>query len=122
MANFSNNGNGTINYNSDIVYSIVEIAVQEVDGVYSIMPNKGLRLDFEKDGVYVDVSVTVKYSNRIPDLAFRIQQSIKQAVESMTKYRIVKIDVHVQDVVFPEEAPAGQPAGGASEQQPGQKE
>lgn len=116
MANFSNNGNGAINYNPDIVYSIVEIAVQEVDGVQSIMPNKGLRLDFEKDGVYVDVSVTVEYSNRVPDLAFRIQQSIKQAVESMTKYRIVKIDVHVQDVVFPGEKPAEPPAEKQQEQ------
>lgn len=100
--NYSSGSNGTITYNSDIVNSIVAIAVQEVEGVYSLTPNKGIRLYFEKDGVYVDVSVIVKYSNSIPELAFRIQQSIKQVVESMTKYRIAKVDVHVQDVVFPE--------------------
>lgn len=100
--NYSSGSNGTITYNSDIVNSIVAIAVQEVEGVYSLTPNKGIRLYFEKDGVYVDVSVIVKYSNSIPELAFRIQQSIKQVVESMTKYRIAKVNVHVQDVVFPE--------------------
>ena len=100
--NYSSGSNGTITYNSDIVNSIVAIAVQEVEGVYSLTPNKGIRLYFEKDGVYVDVSVIVKYRNSIPELAFRIQQSIKQVVESMTKYRIAKVDVHVQDVVFPE--------------------
>lgn len=100
--NYSSGSNGTITYNSDIVNSIVAIAVQEVEGVYSLTPNKGIRLYFEKDGVYVDVSVIVKYSNSIPEFAFRIQQSIKQVVESMTKYRIAKVDVHVQDVVFPE--------------------
>lgn len=100
--NYSSGSNGTITYNSDIVNSIVAIAVQEVEGVYSLTPNKGIRLYFEKDGVYVNVSVIVKYSNSIPELAFRIQQSIKQVVESMTKYRIAKVDVHVQDVVFPE--------------------
>ena len=100
--NYSSGSNGTITYNSDIVNSIVAIAVQEVEGVYSLTPNKGIRLYFEKDGVYVDVSVIVKYSNSIPELAFRIQQSIKQVVESMTKYRIAKVDAHVQDVVFPE--------------------
>ena len=100
--NYSSGSNGTITYNSDIVNSIVAIAVQEVEGVYRLTPNKGIRLYFEKDGVYVDVSVIVKYSNSIPELAFRIQQSIKQVVESMTKYRIAKVDVHVQDVVFPE--------------------
>ena len=98
--NYSSGSNGTITYNSDIVNSIVMIATQEVEGVHSLTPNKGIRLYFEKDGVYVDVSVVVHYSNSIPELAFRIQQSIKQSVESMTKYKIAKIDVHVQDVVF----------------------
>ena len=101
--NFSSGSNGTVTYNSDIVNNIVAIAVQEVDGVYALTPNKGIRLDFEKDGVYVDVSVIVKYSNSVPELAFRIQQSIQQSVESMTRYKIAKIDVHVQEVVFPEE-------------------
>ena len=102
--NYSSGSNGNITYNSDIVNSIVAIAVQEVEGVHSLTPNKGIRLYFEKDGVYVDISVIVEYSNSIPDLAFRIQQSIKQVVESMTKYKIAKVDVHVQDVVFPEQA------------------
>lgn len=102
--NYSSGSNGTITYNADIVNSIVMIAAQEVEGVYSVTPNKGIRLYFEKDGVYVDISVVVKYSNSIPKLAFRIQESIKQVVESMTKYKIAKVDVHVQDVVFPEES------------------
>lgn len=104
--NFSSGSNGTINYNADIVNSIVEISVKEVEGVYGVTPNKGVRLDFEKDGVYVDVSVIVEYGGSVPELAYRIQQSIQQAVESMTRYKIAKIDVHVQEVIFPEEAAA----------------
>ena len=112
--NYSSGSNGTITYNSDIVNSIVTIAVQEVEGVHSLTPNKGIRLYCEKDGVYVDISVIVEYSNSIPELAFRIQQSIKQVVESMTKYKIAKVDVHVQDVVFPEPT---EHAAGAKEEQ-----
>ena len=104
--NYSSGSNGTINYNADIVNSIVEISVKEVEGVFGITPNKGIRLDFEKDGVYVDVSVIVEYGGSVPEMAYRIQQSIQQAVESMTRYKIAKIDVHVQEVIFPEEADA----------------
>lgn len=104
--NFSSGSNGTITYNADIVNSIVEISVKEVEGVYGITPNKGIRLDFEKDGVYVDVSVIVEYGGSVPEIAYRIQQSIQQTVESMTRYKIAKIDVHVQEVVFPEEEAA----------------
>jgi uncharacterized alkaline shock family protein YloU len=59
-------------------------------------------LYFEKDGIYADVSVIVKYGYNVPELAYRIQQSIKQRVETMTNYKVVKVDVHIQDVVFEE--------------------
>jgi uncharacterized alkaline shock family protein YloU len=36
----------------------------------------------------------------VPELAYRIQRSIKQNVETMTKYKVAKVDVHVQDVIF----------------------
>ena len=42
--NYSSGSNGTITYNSDIVNSIVTIAAQEVEGVHSLTPNKGVRL------------------------------------------------------------------------------
>ena len=46
----------------------------------------------------------VDYGYNVPSLAFRIQQSIKHNVESMTKYKVDKVDVHIQDVNFPENA------------------
>lgn len=102
--NFSSGSSGTINYNSDILNSIVQIAVLEAEGVYGLTPNRGIKLTFEKEGVYVDVSVIVEYACSVSELAYRIQTSVKQAVESMTRYKITKVDVHVQEVVFPEEA------------------
>lgn len=48
-----------------------------------------------------DVSVIVRYGYNVPELAYRIQQSVKQNVETMTRYRVAKVDVHIQDVVFP---------------------
>lgn len=59
----------------------------------------------EKDGIYADVSVIVKYGYNVPELAYRIQQSVKQNVENMTKYKVAKVDVHIQDVVFPAPTP-----------------
>ena len=56
----------------------------------------------EKDGIYADVSVVVKYGYNVPELAYRIQQSVKQSVENMTHYKVAEVDVHVLDVVFNE--------------------
>ena len=65
----------------------------------------------------MDISVIAHYGYKVPELAFRIQQNIKQMVESMTKYKIAKVDVHVTSVVFPgEEAePAEAPAAEAAD-------
>ena len=61
-------------------------------------------LFFEKQGIVADISFHVDYGYNVPSLAFRIQQSIKHNVESMTKYKVDKVDVHIQDVNFPENA------------------
>ncbi len=106
MASIKYNPNGSqkgkISYSSDIVSGIVVLSLRETEGI-ELVPskNKGIKLCFEKEGVFVDVSVIAHYGYNVPELAYRIQQTIKQMVESMTKYKIAKVDVHIQSVVFP---------------------
>jgi len=92
---------GKVVYNAGIIQNIVALAVQEVDGTL-LLPGKkhSVSLYLEKDGVYADVSVVVKYGYDVPELAYRIQQSVKQNVETMTRYRVANVDVHILDVVF----------------------
>lgn len=98
--------NGKVVYNSGIVHNIVALAVAEVEGAVLLEGKKnGIALNLEKDGIYVDVSVCVKYGYNVPELAYRIQQSVKQSVENMTKYKVNEVDVHVRDVVFCEPVP-----------------
>ena len=94
---------GKVVYNAGIVKGIVALAVNEVKGTLPITNAKGgITLFLEKDGVYADISVVVEYGYNVPELAYRIQQSVKQNVENMTRYKVVKVDVHIEDVVFPE--------------------
>lgn len=94
---------GKITYNSNIVSGIVALAVGEVDGAYLLTTkNKGIKLSFDKQGIIADISVKVDSTCHVSSLAFKIQQSIKHNVESMTKYKVAKVDVHIQDVNFPE--------------------
>ena len=99
--------NGKVVYNAGIVHSIVALAVAEVDGAVLLQGKKnGISLQLEKDGIYVDVSVCVKYGINVPEISYRIQQSIKQNVENMTKYKVSEVvDVHIRDVVFVDSAP-----------------
>ena len=88
-------------YNAGIVHNIVALAIAEVEGTVPNTDKKnGISLYIEKDGVYADVSVIVKYGYNIPELAYRIQQTVKQSVENMTRFKVAEVDVHIQDVVF----------------------
>lgn len=92
---------GKITYNPNIVSGIVALAINEVEGVSLLnSKNKGVKLSFEKQGIVADISVKVNSDCNVSSLAFKIQQSIKHNVESMTKYKVAKIDVHIQDVTF----------------------
>ena len=94
---------GKVTYNSGIVSGIVALAISEVDGVTLLnTKNKGVKLNFDKQGIVADISVKVDATYNVSSLAFKIQQSIKHNVESMTKYKVAKVDVHIQDVNFPE--------------------
>lgn len=99
--NSTGNQNGKVVYNAGIVHNIVALAIAEVEGALPLQGKKnGISLYLEKDGIYADVSVVVKYGYNVPELAYRIQQSVKQSVENMTRYKVVKVDVHIQDVLF----------------------
>lgn len=103
----NNQQNGKIVYNAGIVQNIVALAVAEVEGTVPMQGKKnGISLYLEKDGIYADVSVIVKYGYNVPELAYRIQQSVKQSVENMTHFKVAEVDVHVLDVVFCDPAPA----------------
>ena len=94
---------GKVVYNAGIVRGIVALAIGEVDGARALSGQKqGINLYIDKDGIYVDVSIVVKYGYDVPELAYRVQQSIKQNVENMTKYKVIKVNIHVQDILFEE--------------------
>ena len=111
MSNFrltsNNKEKGKVVYSKGILQDIIANAIAEVEGAVPNQQGKkyGISYFVEKDGVYVDVSVSVRYGYNIPELAYRIQQSVKQSVENMTSYKVAEVDVHILDVSFEEEIP-----------------
>ena len=104
--NTTDSQNGKVVYNAGILYNIVALAVAEVEGATPVQTKKnGISLYIEKDGIYADVSVVVKSGYNVPEIAYKIQQSVKQSVENMTKYRVVSVNVHIQDIEYSEPVP-----------------
>ena len=97
---------GKVTYNTGIVKGIVVLAVSDVPGVALKKSNKDklnmTKITFNGDVLNIDITVDVIYGYNVPDVAFNIQQSIKQNIESMSKYKVESVDVHVNGVIFGE--------------------
>jgi uncharacterized alkaline shock family protein YloU len=62
---------------------------------------RGIGLSKEADGIGIDIYLSVEYGTKIPDLAWEVQSSVKEAVESVTGLSVKKVNIHVQGVTLP---------------------
>ncbi|HZK28161.1 MAG TPA: Asp23/Gls24 family envelope stress response protein [Thermoclostridium sp.] len=115
-----NEGLGEIRISSDVVTIIASNAVNQVKGVASLSggigsnlsqvlgrksPYKGLKVDVtDNREVNIDLHVIVEYGVRIPDVAWKLQEAIKQTVETMTGLHVNEVNIHVQGVSFEKES------------------
>ena len=64
---------------------------------------RGIALTREEEGLGIDIYLNVEFGARIPDLAWEVQSSVKEAVESVTGLAVQMVNIHVQGVMMPQE-------------------
>ncbi len=108
-----------VSYRKSVVHSIITLAAKEISGVASLNAGvsfvkrafsrkffKGIRLEYDKNRVFIDVFLNVYFGYSVNDVAFKVQENIKRSVESMTEYKVDSVNVHVVGVVFDSEQEA----------------
>ncbi|TQQ84658.1 Asp23/Gls24 family envelope stress response protein [Peptacetobacter hominis] len=105
-----NNNCGQIKISNEVVATIAGLAALEVEGVESsqsltdkILKNNGVKILIEDELVTLDIMLVVKFGVSIPDIAFKVQENVKNAVENMTGLEVSQVNVHVQGVSFKKE-------------------
>lgn len=64
---------------------------------------KGVRVSEGKEGIYIELYVKVKYRVKIPQLAWDIQNRIKEIVSKKYQIAVKEINIHVQGVEMTED-------------------
>ena len=114
VENILNEEEDNINISEEVITTISGIAVSEISGVAEMAGgitggitevlsgkknlSKGIKADVAGNNVKIDVNIIVNYGVRIPDVAFDIQNKVKQTVENMTGLKVNEGKVHVQGV------------------------
>ena len=101
---------GDIKISDSVVASIAGLAASEIDGVDSLSGNltneivakfgiknnsKGVKLEINQGSVIADIYVNVVYGFSIPDVSAKVQEKVKQAIESMTGLSVIGVNVRV---------------------------
>jgi len=109
---------GSIKIADEVVGIITGLAATEIDGVAGMSGglaggladmlgrknlSKGVKVEVTDQSALVDVYVIINYGNSIPDVAWKIQDNVKQEIEGMTGLNVKAVNVHVQGVNFPED-------------------
>lgn len=111
-------GLGSIRIADEVVKIVAGLATTEVDGVVGMSSgvvggiaemlgrknmSKGVKVEVGEKEAAVDMFVVVEYGTRIPDVAAKIQENVKKAIENMTGLSVVEVNVNIQGVAFSHE-------------------
>lgn len=109
---------GRVTYNRDIVLSVINLATKEIAGVASLVANfgsalqrwfgrhnyyEGVKISYANDTMCVDVYLNVYFGYNVSEIAYRVQENIKNSLASMIEMKIDRINVHVLGVDFPKQ-------------------
>lgn len=111
---------GKVSYQRSVVMQIIDLACKEIAGVASFAIGvksairgavsrrfkKGIYLNFTEDGIETTVYLNALFGHSVSDVAYRVQENIKKSVESMTEYKMKKINVIIVGVSFQAEESA----------------
>ena len=109
----SRNELGIVRIHKNVIASISSIAATEIEGVkkvgwdiksglWELLGQKSfsaIKVDISKnEEVKVEIPLIIKYGYNIPDIANKVQENVRQALEKMSDLSIRDINVNVQGI------------------------
>lgn len=108
---------GAIRIANEVVAVTAGLAATEIDGVAGMSGGiaggiaemlgrrnlaRGVKVEVGERETAIDLFIIVEFGVRIQDVSLRVQENVKQAIESMTGLAVIEVNVHVQGVSFSE--------------------
>ena len=104
---------GTIKIHKNVIACISSLACVEIEGVKKVggvflsslmelvgkKPLLAIKVEINKNGeVKIEIPIIIKYGFNIPEIANKVQESVRQALEKMTNLPIKDINISVQGI------------------------
>lgn len=106
--------NNNIKISEEVILTIASIATKEVEGVASLHTgvvdtildkfkgnnySGGISAIISEEEVVVSVIISVYYGEKIYNVAKKVQDNIKNTIETMTDKKVSEVNVHINGIV-----------------------
>jgi len=99
-----------------VLLTIARLTALEIDGVSKMCQTSGsvnrffhkgdqsdgVQVKIEDDRISADIHVALKHNVNIREVSRNIQQEVKRAFSDMVGMEVGKINVHIDDICYPE--------------------
>src|SRR5690606_29703839 len=94
----------------DVLVGIAQLALESIEGVRPVQPAprvgeifsgkrpRGIAIERDAGGVWVDLTVAVDYGVEIPKVSAAVQKAARESVASMTGLTVKSVNVYVEAV------------------------
>lgn len=109
---------GQIKISDEVVGIIASLAATEVKGVAGMSGgiaggisemlgrknlSKGVKVEVKDKEVIISLYIIVEYGAKIPEVAWEVQENVKNTVETMTGLSVTEVNINIQGVDFEKE-------------------
>ncbi len=115
---YEKNENGKVYCGKNIMLSIINLSAKEISGVSSLCTNfgsrlkklfssnyfEGVKVSYNKNkNLIIDLYLNVFFGYSVADVAYRVQENVKNGISNMISAKIDSINIHVLGVDFSRE-------------------
>lgn len=108
-----NAAEGTVKISEDVIATIASVAAENVEGIVKVGSNfksqvsdilntknfnRGVKVNIGEKETIIDVYLTIEYGIKIVDVCEKVQEKVKEAIENMTDFEVVEVNVHLSGI------------------------
>ncbi|MEG1256345.1 Asp23/Gls24 family envelope stress response protein [Clostridium sp.] len=108
---------GIVRISDEVIGVIAGVAASEIEGVAGMSAglvediskkftgkksgSKGVKVTMDNGSAVIDLHMSVQYGIRIPEMSIKVQNNVKNTVETMTGLNVALVNIYIQNVIFP---------------------
>jgi len=108
---------GIVRISDEVIGVIAGVAASEIEGVAGMSAglvediskkftgkksgSKGVKVAMDNGSAVIDLHMSVQYGVKIPEMSIKVQNNVKNTVETMTGLNVALVNIYIQNVIFP---------------------